>query len=189
MPNRYKIEKRREIFGKIFEPIGIGLLALLFIIPTITVMNLTPITKKLEELNVLGVSTNSDLDITLVEGNHDSFISEDLYKDEDVTTYVTKLSKLSSDSYSKPILEVVNNSTDIKTIEYYGQTLTNTNSNIYLIWNEQSFLLQDDRGFTYPQDIDVYPGETQVLFLSIESLTGVEFSEDFEMEMKVINSI
>lgn len=189
MPNKLQSEKTRKVVGQIFEPIALGILALLFIIPTVTVMNLTPITKKLEELNVLGVTVESDIDFTLVEGTHDIFITENLYKEENKFTYTTQLSKLSADNYSKPILEVANNSADIKVIEYYGQTISPTRTHIFLISNDQSYLLQDDKGFTYPQEIEIYPGEKQILFLSIESLSGVEFNEDFEMEMKVVETL
>ena len=41
-------EKTKRIFGQILEPFALGLLALLFILPAITVINLTPITNELK---------------------------------------------------------------------------------------------------------------------------------------------
>lgn len=189
MPN-IKTEKFKKTIGQIMEPFAIGLLALLFIIPTLTVVNLTPVTKKLEDLNVLGATSQSSLSFTLIEGTHDIFKAEKLAKLEDDTyIYNTELSKRSADNYSKPIIEIANNSTDIQKIQYYGQTKVPTNTNLYLIINEQSYRIQDEKGLTYPQDIEIYPGEKQVVFLSIESLSGVQFNEEFNMEIKVIETL
>lgn len=48
-----RTQKVKNFFSVIVEPFALGLLALLFIIPTITVMNLSPITKKLQQLDAL----------------------------------------------------------------------------------------------------------------------------------------
>jgi hypothetical protein len=190
MPANNKLHKFKTTFGKILEPFAIGLLALLFIIPTLTVLNLTPITRKLEELNVLGVTTKDDISIDLVEGSHDIFTNERLQRiDEYKTLYSAQLNKRAADSYSKPIIEIANNSADIKKVQFYGQTETSTNSNIYLIINNKSHKIQNDRGFTNPLEIELFPGEKQIFFLSIESLTGVQFNESFEMEIKTIQEL
>ena len=187
MPANNKLHTFKNTVGKILEPFAIGLLALLFIIPTLTVLNLTPITKKLQELNVLGVNTEDEISISLVEGTHDIFTNERLQRiDAKNSTYSAKLNKRSADNYSKPILEIANNSTEIKKVSFYGQTTTPTNSNIFLIINQKSYKIQNERGFTSPLEFEIFPGEKQIVFLSIESLTGVQFNEDFEMEIKQI---
>ena len=190
MPVNQKLQNFKNTFGKVLEPFAIGLLALLFIIPTLTVINLTPITQKLQELNVLGANTQDGVSLTLVEGTHDIFTNERLQRvDAENSTYSAKLNKRTADNYSKPILEIANNSTEIKTVRFYGQTITPTNSNIFLIINQKSYKIQNERGFTSPLEFEIFPGEKQIIFLSIESLTGVQFSEDFEMEIKVMPGI
>jgi len=83
----------KKITNLILEPIALGLLALLFIIPTITVINLQPITKKLENLNVLGVSNKSELQINIVGGTHQIFNSESITEENGSYIYKTKLQK------------------------------------------------------------------------------------------------
>ena len=67
--------KIKQFVTLILESIAFGLLALLFIIPSITVINLEPITKSLKELNVLGVSSRSELSINMI-GEHIKSLTE-----------------------------------------------------------------------------------------------------------------
>lgn len=190
MPGKLKSPQFKKVAGQVLEPFALGLLALLFIIPTLTVFNLSPITKTLEKLNVLGVASNEDVSFTLVEGKHDIIKSEYLVKNEDSDyTYSTTLTKRASDSYSKPILELKNNTQLQQTVVLYGQTKSPTRSNIFVIINDHPYKLQDDSNFTYPQEITLDPQTTAVMFLAIENLSGVQFSEEFEMHLTVKSNL
>jgi len=189
MPNA-NAQKFKKVLTLIVEPLALGVLALLFIIPTITVMNLSPITKKLQELNVLGTNTQSSVSVTLVGGKHDIFAEENLNKVSDTKyDYTTKLSKRTADSYSKPIIEIKNNTTEAQKISFYGQTQNQTLSNIRIIIDDVTYKIQDDKGQTYPQEITVAPSTKVVVFLSIESLTGVQFSEEFDLQIKLTENL
>ena len=190
MPSKLKSPQFKRVVGQILEPFALGLLALLFIIPTLTVFNLSPITKTLERLNVLGVSSNDDVSFTLVEGKHEIIRSEYLAKNEDGDyTYSTTLNKRASDTYSKPIVEIKNNTELQQTIVLYGQTKTPTRSNISVIINDHPYKLQSDSNATYPQEITMDPNTTIIMFLNVENLAGVQFSEEFEMHLKVKDTL
>jgi len=189
MPSQ-KAQKFKKVLSLVVEPIALGVLALLFIIPTVTVMNLSPITKKLQELNVLGANTQSTISITLVGGKHEVFTEENLNKDSDTTySYSTKLNKRAADSYSKPAVEIKNNTDKAQKVSFYGQTLNQTQSNIRIIADEKSYKIQDDKGQTFMQEITVAPTSKVVVFLSIENLTGIQFSEEFDMQIKVVENL
>jgi len=189
MPNA-NAQKFKKVLTLVIEPLALGVLALLFIIPTITVMNLSPITKKLQELNVLGANTQSSVSVTIVGGKHEVFSEENLNKDTDTTyNYSTKLNKRAADSYSKPILEIKNNTDTAQKVSFYGQTLNQTQSNIRIIADENAYIIQDDRGQTFPQEITVNPSSKIIIFLSIENLTGIQFSEEFDMQIKVVENL
>jgi hypothetical protein len=159
---------------------------LFFILPIITVMNLTPITKQIQKLDVLGVTVQDEVIVRLVGGKHDIFSSETLNKLEDFKySYSVRLGKRGSDSYSKPILEIENNSEEDKTFLFWGQALTNTRSDIYLIVNDNTYRLQDYKGNTYEQEIRVATQEKVIVFLALENLSGVQFSEIFDMTITV----
>jgi len=184
MPN--KKENIKKIFGQILEPFALGVLALLFIIPVITVMNLTPLTQQLKKLDVLGVTTEDSVKLTLVEGKHEIFTSETLNKiDEDNYTYSVILNKRASDNYSKPIIEIENKSSEEKLLTFFGQTVTNTRSNISLILNEKSYRIQNSKGETYKPEIVIAPEQKIILFLSIENLSGIQFSEEYDMDINI----
>ncbi len=179
-------EKIKNFVGHILEPIALGVLALLFIIPALTVQNLTPITKKLKELNVLGVTTQSDLRVDLVGGKHEVFTSENLSKiSDDHYAYSTNIAKTTSGSSSKPILEIVNSSSETKTLSFYGQTDVSTNSNIKIIIDDIPYPIEDTQGQTYTQKIQFASGQKLIVWLYTENLNGVQFSESFEMQVKV----
>lgn len=179
-----KNPKIKRLLTLIVEPIALGLLALLFIIPSLTVINLQPITKKLQDMNVLGVSNRSGLEINIVGGTHQIFKDEDIDQLENIYTYTTKLLKREADNYSKPILEIVNNKEDSVSLEIYGGTETPTGSSIALIVNDQLYKLQDQRGDTVTQKITLAPNEKQILFLSVESFSNVQFEASFTLNIK-----
>jgi hypothetical protein len=186
MPNKIAQEKFKNVFNHILEPIALGIIALLFIIPAITVFNLSPITKTLEKLNVLGAKSQDALQIELVEGRHAIVRNEFLSKeDDDSYTYSTTLTKRNSDVYSKPIIKIKNSTGAIQTLLIYGQTLSPTKTNVSIIANNINYRLQDDKNRTYPQEIPIEPGLDTVLFLSLENFSGIQFSEEFEMSIKV----
>jgi len=191
MPNQ-NAQKFKKVLSLVVEPIALGVLALLFIIPTITVMNLSPITKKLQELNVLGANTQATVSITLVGGKHPILTEENLNKASDISyEYSTQITGRGADSYSKPIVEIKNNTDKAQKISFYGQTVNQTQSNIFLRTDRDEAIkkIQDDRGQTYTQEITIDPSSKIVVFLSIENLASVNFSTEFDLQIKVIENL
>lgn len=185
MPN--KKETIKNISSQILEPFALGILALVFILPIITVMNLTPLTKPLKELTVLGVNSQDRISVNLVGGKHEIFSNEELNKlDPTLFKYSSVLNKRAADSYSKPILEIENRSTEPTTIKLSGSTLSNTKSNILLIVEKETYKIQDPSGKTFVHEITLAPNQSSVVFLSIENLSGVQFSEIFELTLSTL---
>ncbi len=182
-----KNEKIKKFFTLIIEPIALGLLALLFIIPTVTVMNLEPITRALKDLDVLGISEKAEIDIEIVGGTHQIFSREKLSKNEEgVFKYSTTITNREADRYSKPILEIINNKNIESKLEIYGYTHLPTHSNISIIINDQVYKIQSPNGDVTSQTILLVPQEKYLVYLVIESFSDVRFNEDFELEIKEI---
>jgi hypothetical protein len=178
-----KNSKFKEVLGKVFEPIALGLLALLFIIPSITVVNLEPITKNLKKFtDVLGVTTSSEVIVDLVGGTHEILSSEKVYRDDNGKyVYQAVLTKRESDFYSKPVLKIENRTDEEKNISFLGTTINPTRSDIGLIINDQSYKLQKSTGESETVNILLKPQSEYLVYLTVESVVGVQFSEDFEM--------
>lgn len=182
-----KNQKLKNFFISVLEPFAFGLLALIFILPTITVMNLEPITKAFKNLDVLGVSDKAQLSINIIGGTHQIFSREKLQEDENgIYTYVTTLTRRDSDRYSKPILEIVNDKNEDVKLEIYGNTHLPTYSNISMIINDQVYKLQSSNGDVTTQKILLLPNQKYVVYLVIESFSNVQFNDDFELKIKEI---
>ena len=187
MITKKKKSKLKELFGRAIEPVVLGLLALLFIIPTITVINLEPITKNIKEFtDVLGVTSGSQVIIDLVGGTHEILSSERVHRDDgDNYVYNAILTKRGSDFYSKPILKIENRTEEDKYLTFLGTTINPTRSDIGLIINDQSYRLQRASGESQTVEILLRPQSEYMVYLTVESVIGVQFSEDFEMKITV----
>ncbi len=181
-----KENKIKRTLALVVEPIALGLVALLFIIPAITVINLQPITKRLKDINVLGVTNRSELQINIVGGSHQIFLNEKIDLVEGKYIYRTKLTKRDADSYSKPIIEIINNKEESVNLDIYGGTKLPTKSDIGLIIRDQRYRLQEPNGDNSVQKIIVPPKERYIVYLYIESFSDVMFEEDFELTIKEI---
>lgn len=178
--------KIKQFVTLILESIAFGLLALLFIIPSITVINLEPITKSLKELNVLGVSSRSELSINMIGGTHQIFDREKIEDTDQEYIYTTLLTRRNADRYSKPILEIVNKKQEEVILEIYGSTALPTGSNISLIIDDQVYKLQTPDGDVRTQMISIIPNKKYILFLAVENFSDVQFEQDFELHIKEV---
>jgi hypothetical protein len=184
--HRKKI-KFKESLSKVFEPIALGILALVFIIPTLTVINLEPITKDLKDFNnVLGVNTQNKVNVNLFGGTHEIVTSEKVYRDRDGGyIYEAKLAKRNADFYSKPILRVVNSTNEDKELSFLGSTLNPSKTEIGLIINNQSYTLQEKDGESQIVSVLIRPDVIYDIYLTVDSSVSVQFTEDFGMNLAI----
>jgi hypothetical protein len=178
--------KRKQFIqkaGSFLEPFALGILCLLFIIPGLTFLNLTPIVKNLTS-NVLGAKDETGFDIELVGGDHKVFQNEHIVKDSDTKyTYDANILAHNSGEYSKPILVVKNVSNETQDISFSGSTETPTGSRIGLIYDDTFYELQDEDGRTTTKTLSIDSLDTVTIFLSEERFVDVQFSETFYMDI------
>ncbi len=181
-----KENKLKKTLALVVEPIALGLVALLFIIPSITVVNLQPLTKKLKELDVLGVTNTQELRVNIVGGTHQIFLNESIDSNKGKYVYTTKLTKRDADSYSKPILEIVNKTPENIEVEIYGGTSLPTKSDIGIIIEDQKYRLQEPNGDILRQNLTLAKNEKYIIYLYVESFSDIKFEEDFELTIRQI---
>lgn len=178
--------KRKQFIqkaGSFLEPFALGILCLLFIIPALTFLNLTPIVKNITS-NVLGAKDETGFNIELVGGSHNVFQSEHIVKDSDTKyTYDANIVAHNSGEYSKPVLVIENVSNESQSISFSGGTETPTGSRIGLIYNDTFYELQNETGEITTKTLEIEPLDTVTIFLSEESFTDVKFSETFYMDI------
>ncbi|MGI6484084.1 MAG: hypothetical protein ACOX0R_00460 [Candidatus Dojkabacteria bacterium] len=165
---------KQNLLPQIFEPLAIVALLGLFIIPTLTVINLSPITQELKRPDVLGVTDSTqNIVIEKVGGRHNIFQNEVLEKQSE-TEYMYSTDIVKRDGkkiYSKPIINIKNIGTTTSTVSFYGYTDGVTKSSLSLKIDKDSYNLTDT------SKIQLKPGERKTIYLSTESQSDILFNE------------
>jgi len=173
---------KQNLLPQIFEPFAIAVLLALFIIPVLTVINLSPITQEAKKTNVLGVADSiSHIIIKKVGGLHDIFTNEVLEKESETEyLYTTNIAKRDGKkTYSKPIITIKNTSQTEKTISFYGYTDSSTKSSISIKIEKESYSLTDTN------EIQLKPGEEKTMYLSTQSQNSILFNEKLNLIIRL----
>lgn len=180
--------KKQNLLPQIVEPFAIVVLLAFFIVPTLTVINLSPITKEVKKENVLGVNTfSSNIDVRDLGGFHEIIKGESLSKtNESEYLYKTTIHRREKlKTYSKPILQIQNNGFSPVVLSFYGYTDSRTDTKVTLKIGRNSYLLRDENGQLYHQDFFLEPTSNTTVYLYLENSNRILFSENFEMELSI----
>lgn len=179
-----ELKRFRLKVERLFEPFGLIALAILLTLPVLTVLNLdTHVDTK--NTNVLGVQSEPGIGVALVGGIHNIFEDESIeFITEDVFKYVTILRQRDKGVYSKPVLQVTNNSSKDTTITVSGGTGISTDSDIYVILNNQKYLLQNSIGRSYEVQFELEGSAKGIIYVLVDSKSKVLFDEGFEIRVK-----
>jgi len=187
MSNR-EINRLKNRFSYAFEPFAIILLIALFILPTLAVLNLTPLSSKSKmNSNVLGVKDREEIGLALVGGIHDIFKTEFLNSNTiDIYSYNSDIIKHSKGRYSKPILEITNFSSQGKKVQISSNSTISDNSIISLIYNDQIFVLQNTNGNTFTKSINLKEKSKDIIYLQLESFNNVRYNGEISITISSI---
>jgi len=179
--------KTKTILSKLAEPLLIVALITIFVLPILSVINLSPKTGEIKKSDILGASTQSGCTVDLIGGQHKIFSSEKLTQTEGIGMfeYTVTIGKRSAGRYSKPILRIKNKTDQQKTIIFDGQTAINTKSDIFLLSGNNSYILQNSTGITHTEKLTFNPNEEKIIFLAVENSANVQFSEIFKMTISI----
>src|SRR5690606_28281038 len=107
---------------------------------------------KSEPQNVLGVGDGKGISTVLVGGVHDIMKQELLtFPNETQTEYRTQIIKRDKGTYSKPILQIVNDSSESNDVLVSGLLGQNENTTVSIIVNDQRYILQNSKGEPFIQ--------------------------------------
>ncbi len=169
-------------FGKFFDPFLI--LAILFILTTsiLAVNNLSPRTFSKEQMaNVLGIQEDSEINFTLIRGNHNYITSENLEeRGKNHFKYTTLVTKPPEGRVSKPIIQIdgLYEEKELKILLNYTN-LNNAKISIFDESQDTSYILQKDSQ-NYSQNININQN-TNNLYLVIENVRPVFFNQYIEI--------
>lgn len=176
-------------FEKLFDPFIIIGIFLLFVIPTLSVLNLKPGTyPKQRESNVLGLTDQDyvsvEKSVTLDENIVNEFQIQRAEKDLYDSSF--EISPTEEGDYSTPIFKAINPSPDQKMIAVFPEfEVNNNNTKISLQLNDTKFVVKDFDGSTYIPSIYLPAQKETEILLVVEANKAVNFSQNVKMELKV----
>jgi hypothetical protein len=175
---RWKLRAER-----VLEPVAIVVLLGLFLLPTLTILNLTPRQNPLKP-NVLGAEDRSGVGLALVGGIHPVVDNEYLsFVDDSEAKYEAKLRKREAGTYSKPVLEVTNFSSEEVSIDLEVYMSVNSGSELSAIFNNREYPLMNIYGSTFSQKIPLRGGEKGTLYLKAVNTQDLLFHEELEVRV------
>lgn len=181
--DKREIKRLRKRFSKFAEPLGILALALMFVLPGLVVLNLTPKTTA-KDKPVLGAEDKVGIGAVLVGGVHDIVKEERFsFPTETQYSYEATLIKRSAGLYSKPILQLVNYNSESASVSVSGSTQLPTGSEVAVIVNDQRYLIQDLNGVPSTQEI-VLPGSSEnIMYLQLDTKEDVGFNDQISLKI------
>lgn len=181
-----KRELRRftSTYAKAFEPVLVVVILIIFAIPILTVINLTPEIRSNKNANVLGVQDSKVLEIVSIGGSHEIIVNETVNNmDEGSKNYSAEVKPHKEGNFSKPIFTLTNNSDSEKNIRVSARTDQANNSKIGIIFRNTNYVLQSKTGELFFHEVTLQPGEVETLYLTVQTDTNIAFSEKVNLNL------
>lgn len=171
---------------RFLEPFAIVALLLVFGLPILTVVNLSPAYKSQNNSNVLGVNTSRDISYEMFGGYHDVIKNENVENFQGKINYTSTIVAHNAGTYSKPVLQIENGDVKPRQIKVLAYIDGTSDSDIYLkLDNGQDYILQNKSGEVFDNEIILSSGTKVNAYLSITSENSVSFDQN--VKLKFIN--
>lgn len=181
-------ENKKSLLPQVFEPLAIVALLALFLVPTLTVINLSPITREKKQLNVLGAeSSPNSIVIEAINDDDPMFSSTRLSQRNDGTwIYTTDIAPREGEKiYSKKAFRITNNSNTQQRLVVSGYTDSTSFTNFSLKIDDFWYVLRDNSKEMYEREVVLEPGVTKSVYISTYSDYNVLFKEVFTVNIGV----
>ncbi|WKZ31472.1 MAG: hypothetical protein QY318_01780 [Candidatus Dojkabacteria bacterium] len=181
--------KRLQLkYGSLLDPFAIVLLIILYSIPILAVINLTPrIRQSLTEgKSVLGSQDNTAVAVTNITGVHTVITNEEF--DQILANryeYSARLAVRDEGSYSKPFLKVSNPTLVEQTVEFLPMKESSSSTELAVIFDDVSYVVAEADGETFSRQFTLKPGEEKVAYLRVRNESRANFSERVKLEVNV----
>ncbi|MBN1618083.1 hypothetical protein JW887_01950 [Candidatus Dojkabacteria bacterium] len=185
--NNRAVRRFKTKFGKFLDPFVVAALFLLFLIPAITVINLTPGYMKQNNTDVLGLSDTEAVRVTFNNITNE-YLSTTTYKTMIEGNYEINVATYSRPSgrYSYNFMSIENNLDKDKYIfvtSSFSQIEPDTQ--ISLTVDGIKYILVDRDGNTYSPGITLRQGEKFDVGVMVENDYDVSFSSNFTVHLSI----
>lgn len=181
-------ESKKNLLPQIFEPLAIVLILGLFLVPTLTVLNLSPITQENKKNNVLGVTDSpNNIAVELLNKSDTTFVAERLSRERDREyVYTTEVQPREKEKeYSKQAFKISNRSNAKQRLIVSGYADSTSSSHFSLKINGVWYVLRDDSKEMYKREIVLEPNSTKTVYISAYSEKNILFREIFTVNISV----
>lgn len=175
-----EIKRWRNRFEKVLEPFAIIALVALFVLPALTVLNLTPMVSPVND-NVLGATDREGVGVALVGGIHTTIDNESMEAGDSDITYTAKLRARDQGIYSKPILELTNFNNERTDMQVSAYLPNVSDTDIKVVFNNEEYRLIHIDGRRYTQTIPMDKDDKGILYLSLDTKQDIRFAEELEV--------
>lgn len=178
-----RVQKRLSPF---LDPLAVVALIMVVVLPTLAVLNLSPLAKKSvnSNANVLGESDGNPIGVVLVGGIHDYITNESLeFPSEKSYTYTASISSHNQGQYSKPVFQIVNNNSSEKTLELLTTIEIPSQTQVSIVMNDKEYVLVSTKGEPYTVTIPLEEASENLAYLRIISQNSVLFSNRIELQI------
>jgi hypothetical protein len=168
-------------FGKFIDPILLLGILIIFAISITSVLNLSPKTHLISNLDILGVA-DSSAPITLkpIYGEHRYIRDENLEKiSSSHFRYTTFVNKNMESRISKPIIRMAQSDEDVALIVHLVYTNAR-NSRISIVETQTNYIIKEN-GFKYAQKI-MPENQVTTLYLVIDTEKTIFFDQYIEID-------
>ena len=179
-------ETKKNLLPQVFEPLAIVAILGLFLIPTLTVINLSPITQENKQINVLGATSSPhSIDMEILNENDEIFVSDTLRKKRDGEyVYSAEVGPRKEEKeYSKPAFRITNRSSTRQTLVVDGYADRTSPSNFSLKIDGGWYVLRDGSKEMYKREIVLEPNATKTVYISTYSDSNILFKEVFTISI------
>jgi hypothetical protein len=189
MRNFHKeIYQVKKAFIKFFDPFLVLAILVVFAVPIITVLNLTPSWEKTKPSeNVLGTTDQDHLSLIPNQTTQEGIQVTEINEKED-TSYSFTITHLAhrQGKYQNKIFDISNPTQKQRQVAInpaYHDIPTETKISILI--DEAQYIIHDTNGTLYPTGIYIQPGENLPVYLVIESKQDVHYVSNFALDIKL----
>ncbi len=175
-------DTKNNLLPQVFEPLAIVALLALFLIPTLTVINLSPITREIKQPDVLGATSSpNSVVIQTIDDENATFSSTSLRKErEGEWTYTSEVQPREGGKvYAKRAFKISNRSNTQQRLIVRGFTDSTSFANFSLKIDDSWYVLRDNSKEMYEREIVLQPNSTKKVDISTYSDNNILFKEVF----------
>lgn len=175
-------------FGPFFDPFLVVGIFIFFLIPSLTLANLTPgyLTTSVSK-DVLGTTTNKKIEIKPNLTYREGITVDDFKQTTDSSYSLEVLMAAHTEGLFQNQLFIAHNTTESEKRIHVSSNFESIDkgTRISLVIDSTEFIILSEDGSVYPATLYVMPGDALRVYIRIKSTTNVNYASGFTIDLSV----